>query len=153
MSEQLDKSQLQFCEFPGKNIRLLAPAGCGKTLSLLFRCRALSERSKQRPRFLIVTFTVVARQELASRLNSDDRFSGLRDAAEITTLNSWGFRRIKNVAAFPKLITSKRDYHFAMLNQLQPVWKAHESIKRAIEQSQATAPRQLMDAMLERLAA
>src|SRR3990172_441944 len=148
MPEQLDKSQLQFCESPGKNIRLLAPAGCGKTLSLLFRCKALSERAKpQRPRFLIVTFTVAARQELASRLNSDDRFGTLRDAAEITTLNSWGFRRIKNVAAFPKLITSKTDYHFAMLNQLQPVCKSHEKVKSAIEQSQATAPRLLMDAI------
>jgi hypothetical protein len=34
-----------------------------------------------------------------------------------------------------------------MLNQLQPVWKSHEAVKRAIELNRYNAPRQLMDTM------
>lgn len=146
--QNLDKSQLSFCEAPVVNLRLLAPAGCGKTLSLLFRCKYLSEVAKpQKVRFLIVTFTVAAKQELLGRLNEDSRFKSLRDLVEITTLNSWGFRRIKNATFSPKLITSKSDYHFAMLNQLQPVWKEHEAVREAIEQNRYTTPRKLMDVM------
>ncbi len=146
MSSKLDASQREFCEARAENVRLLAPAGCGKTLSLLFRCAHLASKAKRhRPRFLIVTFTVAARQELASRLNEDKRFASIRDAVDITTLNSWGYRRIRTVASYPKLVTDKKDYHFAMLNQLQPVWKNHEHVKRAIEQKPNNIPRKLMN--------
>lgn len=146
MVANLDTSQKKFCEARADNVRLLAPAGCGKTLSLLFRCAHLAKKAKRhRPRFLIVTFTVAARQELASRLNEDKRFAHLRDAVDITTLNSWGYRRIRTVASYPKLVTDKKDYHFAMLNQLQPVWKKHEHVKRAIEHKRGTTPRRLMN--------
>ena len=148
MLEQLDISQKAFCEAPATNIRLLAPAGCGKTLCLLFRCKYLAEQSQsQRLRFLIVTFTRAARDELFTRLNEDSRFSGLRDFVEITTLNSWGYRRIRNAAFSPKLITSRDDFHFAMLNQLQPVWQKHGPIRSAIEKKRHNAPRVLMDTL------
>ncbi|MGE0887422.1 MAG: UvrD-helicase domain-containing protein [Blastocatellales bacterium] len=148
MLENLDPSQRQFCEAPEGNIRLLAPAGCGKTLSLLFRCAYLAEKAKpQRPRFLVVTFTVAAKQELLSRLNEDSRFATIRDNVEITTLNSWGYRRIKNASFSPKLVTSKDEYHYTMKNALQPIWKDHEYIKGAIEQKSSMAPRKLMDQM------
>lgn len=146
--ETLDSSQRAFCQSPVGNLRLLAPAGCGKTLSLLFRCKYLAEQSDgHRPRFLIVTFTRSARDELLARLNEDARFASLRDTVEITTLNSWGFRRIKNVAFSPQLICSKTDYHFAMLNQLQSVWMKHPRIKTAIEEQRNIVPRKLMDVM------
>lgn len=149
--QQLDKSQLAFCEAPVGNLRLLAPAGCGKTLSLLLRCKHLAMQSKpQRPKFLIVTFTVAARQELLGRLNEDSRFASLRDSVEVTTLNSWGFRRMKNAAFSAKLITDSSEFHFAMLNLLQPVWGRHEAVKNAIEhnkQSRFRVPRRLMDVM------
>jgi DNA helicase-2/ATP-dependent DNA helicase PcrA len=144
--EQFDSSQRAFCQAPAGNLRLLAPAGCGKTLSLLFRCKYLAEQnSGYRPRFVIVTFTRAARDELLDRLNEDKRVACVRDSVEITTLNSWGFRRIKNVAFSPKLITSKADYHFAMLNQLQCVWMKHPRIKVAIEEQRNTVPRNLMN--------
>ncbi len=148
---QLDESQRAFVEAPiDSNIRLLAPAGCGKTLCLLHRCKFLAEQSpNRRPRFLIVTFTRAARDELSSRLNEDSEFAEIRDQTEVTTLNSWGFRRIKNAADHPRLITSKRDYHFTMLNQLQPVWRKHETVKGAVQNSnrwkRSNAPRTLMD--------
>jgi ATP-dependent DNA helicase UvrD/PcrA len=66
---------------------------------------------------------------------------------EVTTLNSWGFRRIKNVSFSPKLLTSKGDFHFAMLNQLQSVWKNHDKVKGAIERAQNTTPRKILDVM------
>ena len=62
-------------------------------------------------------------------------------------MNSWGFRRIKSAAFSPKLITSRRDYHFAMLNQLQPVWQKYGRIKSAIEKRRRHAPRVLMNAL------
>ena len=148
--EQLDKSQRAFCEAPVGNIRLLAPAGCGKTLCLLYRCKHLAEQSPtKRQRFLIVTFTRAARDELRSRISEDSTFTGIRDQTEITTLNSWGFRRIKNAAFSPKLIKSRNDYHFTMRNQLQPVWRKHERVRGAIQNSNrwksTNAPRNLMN--------
>ena len=146
----LDESQREFCQAPAGNIRLLAPAGCGKTLCLLYRCNHLAEQSSsKRQRFLIVTFTRAARDELQSRIDEDAAFAQIRDQAEVTTLNSWGYRRIRNAAFSPKLITSRTDYHFAMRNQLQPVWQRHNQIKSAIQNRNAwkssQAPRNLMD--------
>lgn len=143
--EQLDSSQLAFCQDPAPHLRLLAPAGCGKTTSLLFRCKHLSEQTKARQRFLIVTFTRAARDELRSRLIEDAGFSHLRESIEISTLNSWGFRRVKNASFNPKLITSKADFHFAVLNQLQPVWLNHDQVRAVISEKKSTAPRQLME--------
>ncbi len=148
--EQLDKSQRAFCEAPVGNIRLLAPAGCGKTLCLLYRCKYLAEQfPTSRQRFLIVTFTRAAREELRSRINEDREFASIRDQTEITTLNSWGFRRIKNATFSPKLLTTKDHYHFTMRNQLQPVWREHERVQGAIQNNNRwksrNAPRKLMD--------
>lgn len=147
MAQQLDASQRQFCEAPEGNIRLLAPAGCGKTLCLLHRCKHLARQNRQRPRFLFVTFTRAARDELLARINTDSEFSVLRDAVEVTTLNSWGYRRVKGIAFHPHLITSRSDYHFTMSNQLQPVWQNHASVKYAIDKKRNTTPRALMDVM------
>ena len=148
--EQLDKSQRAFCEAPVGNIRLLAPAGCGKTLCLLYRCKHLAEQSPtSRQRFLIVTFTRAAREELRSRISEYSTFTGIRDQIEITTLNSWGFRRIKNATFSPKLIASRQDYHFTMRNQLQPVWREHDQVRGAIQSNNrwkaSQAPKKLMD--------
>lgn len=146
---QLDASQRAFVEAPVGNIRLLAPAGCGKTMCLLYRCKYLAEQSKRPQRVLIVTFTRAARDELRSRLNEDKAFAYLRDQFEVTTLNSWGFRRIKREAHNPRLITSRSDFHFTVNNQLQPVWRNHEHVRGAIQNSnrwkRANAPRNLMD--------
>lgn len=142
----LNGSQTAFCEAPIGNIRLLAPAGCGKTLSILHRCLHLAHSAKGgRPRFLIVAFTRAARDELQFRLNKDDQFEMLKDTTDIATLNSWGFRRIKTAAFSPRLITTKDEYHFTVLNQLQPIWQQYRCIKDAIENRRNYTPRVLMD--------
>lgn len=146
MQALLDSSQRAFVRAPSGNIRLLAPAGCGKTLCLLYRCKHLTQvDSKRRIRLLVVTFTVAANQELQARLHEDPEFASLGDRVEITTLNSWGWRRVRNTAFNPRLITSTRDYHFAMLNQLQTIWQNHPDVKRAIEENKFRAPRPLMN--------
>ncbi len=145
MANQLNDGQTAFSTAPIGNVRLLAPAGCGKTLSILYRCLHLAQSSEQsRPKSLIVAFTRAARDELQSRLNEDDDFAMIRDLTDIATLNSWGFRRIRSVAFNPRLITNKDQFHFTMLNQLQPVWQVHPRIKAAIENRRNIAPRVLL---------
>ena len=89
---QLDDSQRAFVEAPvDQDIRLLAPAGCGKTLSLLHRCKYIAENTLgSRPRFLIETFTRAARADLWSRLNSSSGFASIRDSriTRITTMTT-----------------------------------------------------------------
>lgn len=142
----LDESQRRFSEANALNVRLLAPAGCGKTHSLLFRCLSLAKRSvTAKPRFLLVTFTVAAKSELASRLKEDAAFAEIRDQVVITTLNSFGFSRIKTQVSNPKLISTKEEYHFTMLNQLRPVWMEHKAVALAIEGKRShQVPRQFM---------
>ena len=60
----LDPWQQAFCESAADDIRVLAPAGSGKTLTFLWRCLHVHRRSESPQRFLIVTFTVAARAEL-----------------------------------------------------------------------------------------
>ncbi|WP_420462672.1 UvrD-helicase domain-containing protein [Candidatus Palauibacter sp.] len=153
----LDPDQRAFASAASTaNIRLLAPAGCGKTLCLLARCKHLAETlspSAAPPRFLFVTFTRAATEELRARLYEDPQFHALRQAhvqhpaglLDIATLNAWGYRRIRNATFSPKLLTDKTGHHFAVLNQLQPVWKRHSAIKTAIEAGRNRVPRRLMD--------
>jgi len=142
-----DTSQNAFCNAPTGNIRLLAPAGCGKTLSLLYRCVTLGQRASSAQRFLIITFTRAAKDELVSRINDDSTFSSVRDSIEVTTLNSWGYRRLRSTAFKSRLISSKDDFHFTMNNQLQTVWMGHEKIKQAIESKSSTTPKKLLEVM------
>ncbi len=133
---QLDASQRAFIEAPvDQDIRLLAPAGCGKTLCLLHRCKHLAEQSRgQKQRFLIVTFTKTARDELRARVNESSEFTGIRDRSitNINNLNSWGLRRLKDVKIAAKTITPNV-YPVITLNDLQRVWTNYSHIQDAIQ--------------------
>ena len=144
----LDSSQLEFCQSGAQNIRLLAPAGCGKTASLLHRCRELIQRSDRKPRFLIVTFTKTAAAELKDRVEHDAYFEPVRGQANITTLNAWGWNRIRNLSRInnPRLLTSANDSFFAMKNQLHPVWSGNEHLEPVVTKP-GSAPRTLMTVM------
>ena len=144
--ESLDPSQRAFCNAEDPNIRLLAPAGCGKTLSLLFRCLHLrSSPQSTNDRILVVTFTRAARDEIIMRINEDDRFASLRDHVKITTLNAWGWERVRRIADYPTLVKAGRPYHFTMKNQLQPVWRRHTAVRDAIKSDPHNTPRKLME--------
>lgn len=142
----LDHSQLEFCNSPSRNIRLLAPAGCGKTFSLLHRCRKLFEGSDSTHRFLVVTFTKTATAELRERLFQDPEFQSVRDHVRTTTLNAYGWQRIRDQVRNPRLLTNQTELHFAMLNQLRPVWNGRRRIEEAIN-SNRSATRTLMNVM------
>lgn len=79
-----------------KNVRLLAPAGTGKTYSILWRCRKITDScikaGKDLPFFLIVTFTKSAAIEIEKRL-MEPEFAAIR--ASVRTLNSWGWEQVK----------------------------------------------------------
>lgn len=136
MAISLDPSQQQFCDLDGGAVRLLAPAGSGKTQSLLHRCRALAERSgRTKPRFLIFTFTRAARDELHDRLRSNPAFGEIAPLVSITTLNSWGFRLVKNFTTHLKLVTTSQDRYFCIQNVLQPVWQKYPFVKSLMEDS------------------
>ena len=131
----LDRAQLKFCESKADNIRLLAPAGCGKTSSLLYRCRELALKAKSKPRFLIVTFTVAATNELKERLANDPEFDQLRDQRDqcnITTLNAYGWNRIRAQANSPQLLNTNDKRYFAMRNQLRPMWHGNPHLESVI---------------------
>ena len=142
----LDSSQMDFCTSPHQNIRLLAPAGCGKTISLLYRCRQLFQQSNQNPRLLIVTFTKSATAELNERLKSDPDLECLIGNTNITTLNAYGDRRIRDRVRSHQLLTSSTDFHFAMLRQLRPTWLEFPHVAEAV-QARGSGARRVMEVM------
>jgi len=145
---RLDDSQLDFCNLEASHIRLLAPAGSGKTLSLLHRCKTLAERSPAtKPRFLIFTFTRSARDELTDRLKSTPDLASVAPLVQITTLNSFGFRVLKNQASSPRLVTSDKDRYFTVQNVLQPLWQNHPGLKDLLTDNRRKnkASRDLLD--------
>ena len=128
---KLDKSQRKFCESEARHLRVLAPAGCGKTSALLYRCLHLSKQ-EQGERFLLVTFTKAAELEAGSRLAEDPDLGPIRDLVTVRTLNAYGYRRLRSEIQHHKLLSSRTDHHFAMQKQLRPVWSNREKIANAI---------------------
>lgn len=116
-------------------MRLLAPAGCGKTLSLLARCAHLASLDSEgaRTRFLIFTFTRGARDELIRRVHADVQFQLLRDVVQITTLNSWGFRHVKNQMSGVKLLKDGGLKFTTAQNTLKPVWTRYPLLREHVE--------------------
>ena len=141
----LDSSQMGFCRSVASHIRLLAPAGCGKTLSLLYRCLELAKRTKG-DRFLIVTFTNAAAIELRRRLAHSPDFDGLRDAVTVSTLNAYGYRRMRANLKHTNLLSTTTRRHFAVWNQLRPTWSNRPYISDAIGRNR-NRTRPLMDAI------
>lgn len=134
----LDDSQERFCSSSSDHVRLLAPAGSGKTLSLLWRCKSIAEKSPERnQRFLIFTFTRVARDELQARMNKDESFHEIRKQVRIETLNRWGFNYLrKQVNTSLALKTTNKELFALVKHNLRPIWSRNEKIEKAISGSQ-----------------
>lgn len=134
LNPPLDSSQSQFCAIEDGSVRLLAPAGSGKTYALLHRCKYLAERSEKiKPRFLVFTFTRAARDELRDRLKNHPSLRDIAPLVSITTLNSWGFKFVKGNTTNLRLITNHKDRYFCIQNVLQPVWQRYPPIKSLLE--------------------
>ena len=131
---QLNTHQQEFCDMDGGAIRLLAPAGCGKTQSLLWRCLHLLEKNTSGDplKFLLFTFTKVAKDELMDRVRSTPALNKLAPHIHITTLNSWGFRRLKESRHSLKLIITQAEKSFCINNTLQPVWNRDDQPLKAL---------------------
>ena len=115
----LNRNQKKFCKRPSsKNIRLLAPAGSGKTYSLLWRCKYIVDDHRRKgkipPYFLILTFTRAACNELEERIKNTPEFKHIR--ATVRTLNSWGWEQIKFSNRL--LITDRFERRKLVLNDL-----------------------------------
>ncbi len=135
----LNPDQRAFCDLPPGPTRLLAPAGCGKTQSLLWRCWTLARDQGREPKFLVFTFTRAARDELRERLSQSQEFKGLHSLVHVTTLNSWGFRQVKAKMHRPRLLTSGSDRYFLIENVLQPVWREFPRLTELLTDSRRRA--------------
>jgi DNA helicase-2/ATP-dependent DNA helicase PcrA len=145
----LDEFQKAFCEAQADNIRLLAPAGSGKTHSLLHRCLNQHKHTGGKSRFLIVTFTRAARDELQTRLQSEE-FAEISGSTEVTTLNSWGWRRVRDRHHSPRLITKTVDRSFAVQNSLQPAWSKNRRLEAAFKKQPFVAGKVVLN-LIDRL--
>ena len=144
----LDSDQSRFCSLASGNVRLLAPAGCGKTHSLLCRCCYLADvHTEIQPKFLIFTYTRAARDELRDRLKSQPEYQRISSLTAVTTLNAWGYRRIKSNLHNPRLMTKKKDLFFCLNNSLQPVWRKHPRITEILQDNRRKnqASREIME--------
>lgn len=127
----LDESQLEFTLAGGDRIRLLAPAGSGKTNSLLQRCGRIGLDAPTE-RFLFITFTRAAKNELNARLQRDESLKHVGSNVRVTTLNAWGYRQVRQMVTHAQLLRSKSDRRRAMNNALQPVWQQYPRIASAL---------------------
>lgn len=141
----LDNAQQAFCSAPAPNIRLLAPAGCGKTAALLHRCLALAERGDKQERFLLLAFTTAARDELESRLQHDAAFEPIRGRAEAWTLNAFGWNRLQDQSQHATLLETDDKRRRAMQNNLQPAWQNDQRIAEAVRNRYGRGAIRLMD--------
>ncbi len=126
----LDASQRKFCELPGDAIRLLAPAGSGKTHALLWRCRKLVHDDPD-TKIIMFTFTRAARDELCERLKRPE-FAHLQRNVTITTLNSYGFQIVQKLISRSIIVTSKREIQSCM-QILMPIWRKYPVIRELLE--------------------
>jgi DNA helicase-2/ATP-dependent DNA helicase PcrA len=141
-SRGLDETQRAFVGAAERDIRLLAPAGSGKTLSLLHRCAELHRRSNGRSTFLIVSFTRAARDELRDRLKAPDfeRFAG---RADVVTLNGWGHRRLRAMSTAPRLHVTEFERGSLVKTVLAPAWSAVPALEKGMKHQPYKLPRVL----------
>ena len=150
LSAGLNRTQRKFCKLPtNKNIRLLAPAGSGKTYSILWRCRCLIEKAisaeDDLPNFLVVTFTRAAAMELCERIETIPEFALIDGHITIKTLNSWGWNQIRNPNK--ELVVGSRDRRNLVLHDLLPLIGNYPFIEKAISSQRVKNAETIIDLM------
>lgn len=127
---KLNNDQIDFCNCQDDNIKLLAPAGSGKTYSILWRCKTISEKSKKKEKFLIFTFTQVAKDELLDRINNNNEFAIIRENIKVITLNQWGYNYLRNSEKGLKLIVEKIEKKNLVKFDLKRNWNKKPNIAK-----------------------
>jgi len=114
-------SQVSFIDSTDNFIRLLAPAGSGKTTTMLFKCKRLLEANPN-GRILLLTFTRIAAEELRQRMRRYSDFLPLCGRVDVTTLNAYGYRIVRNTFPDARLEESSSSWKvFALGNYLTEV--------------------------------
>ncbi len=138
----LDASQLDFVRSDFRDIRLLAPAGSGKTHSLLHRCAEVHQRAAGDAKFLIVSFTRAARDELRGRLNAPD-FAAFASAADVVTLNGWGHRRLRAMSHQPRIHVSDHERTSMVKTVLSSAWSVVPALEKGMRHQPFKLPKLL----------
>ena len=138
----LNQQQQDFVDMPSDaDIRLLAPAGTGKTKTLLYRCRKLLEGNLQ-IRILLVTFTKKACEELQDRLIRDVVLNKYYSRIGIYTLNSLGDRlvhaRNNNVELLEEKDFGSRFRRVVSLNECSDLFRRQFENANWLETNAAT---------------
>lgn len=130
---QLTKVQSDFVNSESKFIRLLAPAGCGKTMSMLEKAKTLFCKNSNE-RINIFTYTKNAADDIKNRL-------GAEDIINVSTLNSWGDNYIKSrgILRNANLIDDKNKRKWLFENSMQLVLRNHEVFQKLFSNKRISA--------------
>ena len=113
----LTEAQSLFINSKADFIRLLAPAGCGKTFSVVEKAKKLVDENPK-IKINIFTFTKNATEEIKERCGN--KITNV----SVHTLNSWGNGYIaKNVLKHAQIIKNEHKKWY-VLNALQPIWSS-----------------------------
>ena len=91
MMRPLDQFQQQVVSATADAIRMVAPAGSGKTETLAYRVLAQVQAGVAPQRILLLTFDTNSRDSLKARLQS----LGAPSAVNVSTLNAFGYRLLR----------------------------------------------------------
>jgi DNA helicase-2/ATP-dependent DNA helicase PcrA len=119
VSTDLDDHQRELIDSSAQTIRLLAPAGSGKTHCIVNKVLALVNAGGSAARILLLTFDNASRTELQDRVVT---IFGPANAPGVRTLNSYGNSLIRQFQyankSPPRLINSAGSYQFKLIQQL-----------------------------------
>lgn len=119
VSTDIDDFQRALINSTATTVRLLAPAGSGKTHCIVNKVAALVRDGISAERILLVTFDNASRSELQNRVLT---LFGATKSPRVSTLNAYGSRLIRqfkyNTGNYPKLINSAPKYQHALLREL-----------------------------------
>ena len=87
---KLDKYQKKVIKNKSKNLLVIAPAGSGKTLTIIYKIKYLINHHVSENDILCITFTKAAAQSLQNKLKKENIFINVK------TFHSLGYEIIKN---------------------------------------------------------
>ncbi len=146
----LDSAQSRFIQARNSHLRLLAPAGCGKTSCILWRCRALIEAKEQLSeplRILVVTLTKGAEVEINNRIATTAKLGMLPTYTTVSTLNAWGLRLLRQLESTLTLVSGQQKKLRCVRNELAGVIRRHPAIDEQVVCDKAYTATTLFDSL------